>query len=519
MLKATGLSYTYPSQDLPSAGPIDLLIPSCGLVVLTGPTGCGKSTLLRLLAGLLQRHGQGVTCGAVSLDGATPSEWVPSVRARSLGFVNQCPGDQIVAGTIHDELAFGLESAGATIGEVQRTVEAWIQRLGFVGDPKQSPHHLSGGEQQQLVIASAVAAGGTFLLLDEPLAQLDPPAATRAVALLAELARNGATVLVVEHRLGPLWDVADRLIMMDEGRIVLDAKPGDAELSVLEKAGLNVPPLIAFRARSCEIGAQSALSPIERTPRKAPSQTDVALRLPSLTYTHRGQERPAISTPQLRFYKGERVAILGHNGSGKSTLLQMVSGSLPCANLECAGRILGVPQDPDLCLFSDTVFNELAYAPGEARRNDEEISRRVHQAAADLSLESLLDAAPQALSRGQRLRVAVGSAMTAEPDVLVLDEPTAGQDGDLMERMMQAIDSSLGDGLLLFATHDVLLALRWSSRVLILEAGALLFDGPPFSPDGQDAAHAIQDAPEWVQFCREQNIPVGTVEQVVGWLK
>jgi energy-coupling factor transporter ATP-binding protein EcfA2 len=109
--------------------------------------------------------------------------------------------------------------------------------------------------------------------------------------------------------------------------------------------------------------------------------------------------------------------------------------------------------------------------------------------------------------------------MTAEPDVLVLDEPTAGQDGALMERMMQAIDSSLGDGLLLFATHDVLLALRWSSRVLILDAGALLFDGPPFSPDGQDAAHAIQDAPEWVQFCRDQNIPVGTVEQVVGWLK
>jgi energy-coupling factor transport system ATP-binding protein len=519
MLKATGLSYTYPSQDSPSAGPLDLSIPSSALVVITGPTGCGKSTLLRLLAGLLQRHGQGETGGLVSLDGAPPSKWAPSLRARSLGFVNQCPGDQIVAGTIHDELAFGLESAGASMDEIQTTVEAWIQRLGFVVDAHQSPRNLSGGEQQQLVIASAVAAGGKFLLLDEPLAQLDPPAATRAVGMLVELARNGATVVVVEHRLEPLWDAADRLIMMDEGHIILDARPGDAELSTLEQAGLSVPPLVALRARSSDSSVQSARGRIERTVRQASTHSDVLLQVPPLTFTHRGQASPAISTPELRFCGGERVAILGHNGSGKSTLLQMVSGSLPGADLECAGRIIGVPQDPDLCLFSDTVFNELAYAPSEARRSDEEISRQVHTAAVDLSLEAVLDTAPQALSRGQRLRVAVGAAMTAEPDVLVLDEPTAGQDGHLMERMMQAIDTSIGDGLLLFATHDVLLALRWSTRVLILKEGTLLFDGPPFSPDGRDAAHALEDPPAWVQFCRDQDIPVGTVEQVAGWLK
>jgi energy-coupling factor transport system ATP-binding protein len=189
--------------------------------------------------------------------------------------------------------------------------------------------------------------------------------------------------------------------------------------------------------------------------------------------------RTVARLPALDLAPGERVALVGVNGAGKTSLLEALAGEGDGGRVASAGRVLAVPQDPDLSLFCETVEAELAYGPRESGLDAGATAARVAGAAAALQLEDLLSRPPQALSRGQRLRVAVAAALTCLPVVLLLDEPTSGQDRDRVDRMMEALAAALPRGALVFATHDVDLALRHATRVLIVEDGAVVRDGPP----------------------------------------
>lgn len=521
MLELRGATWRYPSAETPALGPVDLRVEPGELVLLTGPTGCGKSTLLRLAAGLLHRHGQGQAGGRVEVGGQDPAGLSAAARVRQVGFVSQEPTDQIVSGTLGDEIAFALESINASVQEIEHKINEYLVMLALPLEPDRSPRALSGGQRQRLVVASALAAGARLLLLDEPLAQLDPVGAQGLLAALRARADQGLALLMVEHRIEAALPWVDRVVVMERGRIVGGFRPDAVDVPLLQRLGLSPPGLVELDAGLAARGLdrEGALARLRRPPpreaRGGGGRVLASLEGVSVDY---GAHK-ALSEARLTVRAGDRVAVLGANGSGKSTLLSALSGRIRAAGVRRSGRVVDVPQEPDLSLFCETVRDELDYGPLEARLAPAARDARVRAAAEGLSVADLLDAAPQALSRGQRLRVAVAAALTVGPDVLVLDEPTAGQDRDQVERLMSALGAALGDGAaLVFATHDVDLAVRHALRWVVLDAGRVVAEGPPV-----EVLAALPDqvpllVPPLLAWLAARDLPPATPAEVLSWL-
>lgn len=467
MVHLRSATYRFATEARPSLGPIDLDIRPGEVVLLVGPTGSGKSTLLRLACGLAGRHGLGVAGGVVRLDGRDPASFGPHERVRRAGLVTQEPMDQVLTGRLDDEVAFGLEAAGLDARLVASRVSDALRDLGWAEEPERSPRSLSGGQVQRLLVAAALAGGAGLLMLDEPLSQLDPRGATEVLAHVRRLAtRGGAAILLVEHRLEACWPFVDRVVAMDRGEVCFDGPRDRVAPATLERLGLQIPSALAPGA-PFRVGESA---PVGRP----------VLRTDGLRFAYPGRGgRPALRVGPLELSQGERVAILGANGSGKSTLLKCFAGALDGGRVWRSGSLVDVPQNPDLALFCGSVREEVAHGPSEQRRPAGEVAAVVRAVAEDLSIGDLLDRAPQALSRGQRLRVAVGAALACSPDALLLDEPTSGQDRVQVERMFAAMAVRLRTSLLVFATHDVPLALRMATRVLVLEEGRITQDGTP----------------------------------------
>ena len=499
MLLACGVAYRYPSMPFDAVHPTTLQLEPGTFTVLTGPTGCGKSTLLRLFAGLLQRHGGGEARGTVSLNGMAVAGMTPSVRVRHIGFVGQNPDDQLVAGTLADEIAFAAESAGASAVDIATRVRRLLHQLGLPGEPDRPVRALSGGQRQRLVIAAALSGGGEVLLLDEPLAHLDPLGATELVVHLRRLADDGHVVVAVEHRLEAVYTASDRVVVMDQGRVVDDVPRNRLKATLLRGLGLVVPVDVALAADR-PVGPLRVASPHEL----APYGVIVLRTAPCTVGYHRGPS--VVNVPGFTFVAGERVAIVGPNGAGKSTLLSAVNGELGPPISTCAGRIVAVPQDPDLSLFNATVRQELRYAPRDLGLPDD-----CAMLATTFSLSDLLERPPQALSRGQRLRTAVAAALAARPAVLALDEPTAGQDHDQVERLMAAITTAMAAGVVLFATHDLALAMRHATRVIVIAHGRLVADGPPAETLDRSDVAALLPLPGALGRCRARGISLAEV--------
>lgn len=502
MIQLRAAGWRYPGGS--RVGPVDLEVRAGELVVLTGPTGCGKSTLLRLAAGLLQRHGAGVAEGEVRVGGRDPAGLVAAERVRALGFVAQDPEDQLVGTGVTAEVAFALHAAGTPTEEVGPRVEAALARVGLAGHGGGDPAQFSGGMRQRLVIAAALAAGARALLLDEPLAQLDPQGAAEVVRVVRGLAAEGVAVLMVEHRLEHVWDHAHRLVLMDEGRVVADPL---LDIAALRPLRLRPPARVDLDAR---LGG----GPWRRRPEAPRPVPPVAagaavLDLAEVDLVRRDDWRLRVAA--FRVGRGERVALVGANGSGKSTLLQVAAGQLP-AGRRRAGRVVDVPQDPDLALFCPTVREELAYGPREAGQDPDPMVRRWARA---LAVDELLDRPPQALSRGQRLRVAVAAAGACGPHLLVLDEPTSGQDLGQVDRMFAGLEAELGDAALLYACHDLDVVLRHATRVVALADGRIVADGPP-----RDVLpRAGLPLPDLARLCLELDLPHAPTEAVAAWLE
>lgn len=452
LLRLRGAWYRYGAREGAQVGPLDLEVRAGERVLLVGPTGCGKSTLLRLAAGLAVRHGRGSWGGTVQVAARNgwedPGEMSPSRRVSRVGWVTQEPHDQVITDRLDTEVAFGPLAAGVPRAQVQDRVAHLLAQMGLPPEGHRSPCHLSGGQVQRLVVAAALAAGAPLLLLDEPLAQLDPGGARDLLERLAS--RPDLGVLLAEHRVDTCLPYCTRVVEMDGGRLISD-RPAEEWSS-----RRSVHP-VAMGCPSAGGGAP-------------------LLAVRDLRYRYPGAREEVLKGVNLQVERGERVALLGVNGSGKSTLLAALAGS-PGRN----GRILDVPQNPDLSLFCDTVQAELAFGPREQRLGVGEVEDRVLGLARDLHLLDLLDRPPQGLSRGQRLRTAVAAALACAPEVLLLDEPTSGQDRERVDGLMEAVARRLAGGALVFATHDLDLALRHGTRAVWLEGGRIREEGAPDS--------------------------------------
>jgi energy-coupling factor transport system ATP-binding protein len=458
----------------------------CLLVV--GPSGSGKSTLALAIAGLVPREFAGEWRGRLLVDGQDPASASAVASAARVGLVFQDPDSQLVMERVEDDVAFGLESRGWPLEAMRRRVPQALGEVGLSGLERRLTARLSGGQQQRLALAGALAPRPGILVLDEPTANLDPPAARAFAARLAALrASRAVTIVLVEHRVDVAWALADVVLALGPDGRPIDVGPPAAVLARsrqrLLAAGAWLPddeaPLAATGSAGGTIGAAGASEP-----GTAAGPGPAVVTAHGLSFAYDGP--PVIRSVDLALSAGERVALIGTNGSGKSTLARLLVGLLRPADgrvrlgdvdpsrlapTELARRAAFVFQDPEQQFVTLRVEDEVMLGLGEAaRREASALMDRI-----DMPLAQFGDRSPYSLSGGEQRRLSLATALVRHPRLIVLDEPTYGQDRRghqaLVDILAERVDAGAA---VLAATHDERFIEAFASRIVRLEAGRIV---------------------------------------------
>jgi energy-coupling factor transporter ATP-binding protein EcfA2 len=463
------VTYRYPGAAAPALDAVSLTVEEGEFLVVAGPSGGGKSTLLRAACGLVPHFHGGEFAGRLEAGGLDTREHGPAQIARVAGTLFQEPETQVVLGTVRAELAFPLENQGRSAAEVARGVEEAALALGIAGLLDRPTHELSGGELQRVALGAALAGRPKLLLLDEPTSQLDPVAGDELLGVLRRINEEwGTAVLIAEHRLERCLAAADRVVVLEGGRVVCDAGP-HAFLAWSPDA-TPVSRLCALAGVAPAVGVKEArarLGPALRAPQPAAAAAparDVALRLDDVWLELR--DGPAILRgTSLALGAGERVALMGRNGAGKSTLLRLAAGlrEPTRGRVRSAGRVALLLQQPGDYFVRDRVGDELD--------------------ADDLAaagLAHLADRHPRDLSGGERQRLALALVLAGDrPAAVLLDEPTRGMDRSHKDRLAALLcDLAARGTAVLVATHDAEFAAAWAQRVVLLGDGRPVADAP-----------------------------------------
>ncbi|GAB3653842.1 ABC transporter ATP-binding protein [Glycomyces tarimensis] len=466
-----GFSWRHAGRRAPAVADVDLRIEPGERVLLLGPSGSGKSTLLAALAGLLTTD-SGERRGEVLLDGEDAA-----ARRGRVGILFQDPETQLVMARSGDDVAFGLENQAVPRDEIWPRVHATLETVGFPYPASHPTDALSGGEQQRLALAGVLARRPELLLLDEPTANLDPEGAEAIrEALKSALADTAATFIVVEHRVADILNLVDRVIALGPRGTLLADGPAEAVFAehgeTLAAQGVWMPGV-----------------PLPAHPGAAPGEE--RLRGESLTLTYPGADRPALDGADFALRSGELLAVTGPNGSGKSTLALLAGGlarptrgkvtvpgeawplhRLPAHRL--ATRVGSVFQDPEHQFVTATVRAELAFAPRAAKWSQDRIDARVSELLERLRLDHLAEANPHTLSGGEARRLSVAGALAAAPEVLLLDEPTFGQDRRTWGELVDLTADIRDDGTaVMTVTHDRDFAAALATREIVLKDGRI----------------------------------------------
>ncbi|MEJ7791937.1 MAG: ATP-binding cassette domain-containing protein [Gaiellaceae bacterium] len=426
MVQVSGLSFSYPGGDR-ALTDVSLRIESGEVIALLGSSGSGKSTLLRALSGLVPHFHGGCFSGRVVVDGRDTRDVRPAELAGTVATVFQDPEDQVVMTIAANEVAFGLENLGTEAAEIWPTVSRSLAAVDALHLHDRKLVELSGGELQRVCLASALALEPQLLLLDEPTSQLDPEAAE---LFLTAVVRLGNTIVLSEQRVARALELATRVVFLDGGRVVLDAP-------VAEARGWLAANRPAYTEAS--VAATQSFS----------RRGDLLLRLRGISVAY-GKGARVLDGVDLDVRRGEIVGLTGPNGSGKTTLAKIAAGLLDPdgGTLERRGRALLLLQDPGRYLVRETALDEVSLAVAD------DLSR-ARAALERVGLGWAASRHPRDLSSGERERLALASVEVAQPDLLVLDEPTRGLDPDrkrdLGRRLLEYADAG---GAVLLATHD-----------------------------------------------------------------
>jgi energy-coupling factor transport system ATP-binding protein len=432
------VTFSYP-EALPALRDCSLRLEAGEVVALLGPSGSGKSTLLRALSGLVPHFHGGRFSGRAVVCGLDTRVARPAELAGRVASVFQDPEDQVVMTVVANEVAFGLENVGTPPREIWPRVERALAAVDALHLRGRRTAELSGGELQRVCLASALALEPQLLLLDEPTSQLDPEAAT---LFLAAVERLGAAVVLSEHRVARALELATRVLFVDEGRLLLDAPRAEADAW-----------LVAERpawARACVEATQAPLARRSAATGGSVASTGSPLvRLERVSFGYRSALR-VVDGVDLEVRRGEIVALEGPNGSGKTTLARLAAGLLEpdVGRVVRAGRAGYLSQDPGRYLVRETVLDETALAVGGDRE-------RARAALARVGLGWAEARHPRDLSSGERERLGLAAVAVAEPDLLVLDEPTRGVDPERKAALGAWLEeyAAAGHGVLV-ATHD-----------------------------------------------------------------
>lgn len=478
-------------------------------VLILGPSGSGKSTLAQCLNGIIPNINKGQAQGQVTIGGQDIFNQSIYDRSQLVSTVLQDPDGQFIGLTVAEDLAFSLENDCVNQGEMKDKVALWAERLNLSSLLGHRPQDLSGGQKQRVSLAGVLIDESPILLFDEPLANLDPKSGQETIALIDKIHKEvGATTIIIEHRLEDvLYRPVDRVLLVNDGKLLFNGSPDELlSTTLLLDNGIREPLYVTvlrqlgFNTKSAEQLSQletldlSGLSLPDRT-RKVPSesQTTPILEVGKLKVGY-GDNLPIIENMSFSLKKGERLAIVGKNGAGKSTLAKALCSFVPSHGRliykgqdisqdsidERSERIGFVLQNPNQMISQAMIFDEVALGLRLRGVDESEVEERVYEVLKTCGLYSFRKWPISALSFGQKKRVTIASILVLKPEIIILDEPTAGQDYQTYTDIMTFLDSLQQQGhTIVMITHDMQLMLEYSDRCLVVVDGAIIADDNP----------------------------------------
>lgn len=508
-------SFQYNSQSEPTLKKINLTIQSGEKVLIVGPSGSGKSTFAHCLNGLVSNQYAGDITGEAWIAGKKLQETSLFDLSFTTGTVLQDTDGQFIGLTVAEDMAFVLENDGVALAEMREKVLHWAELVDVSEQLDKRPQDLSGGQKQRVSMAGVMINDAPLLLFDEPLANLDPAAGKAAIELIDSLyQQTQATVVMIEHRLeDALAKPVDRIIVFNDGQIVADQTPDDLlKTSILAENGIREPLYVtALKYAQVDLQPVNHLADVTQVAGaqlaekmadwqshlfdlETSDKTAVLLELKNLNYRYRPQDADVLKQLTTHFYQGERLSIVGKNGAGKSTLFKALCGFIrPKGTMEWQGQDIGndsikeradkigyVMQNPNQMISQKMVFDEVALGLRLRNIEEKEIEQRVFHVLNVCGLYPFRNWPIAALSYGQKKRVTIAAILVLEPEMLVLDEPTAGQDFRNYSEMMAFIEelNHLGKTIVMI-THDMHVMLEYSDRVLVIKDGDILADMTP----------------------------------------
>ena len=478
-------------------------------VLILGPSGSGKSTLAQCLNGIIPNIHKGQAQGQVRIDGQDIFKQSIYDKSQLVSTVLQDPDGQFIGLTVAEDLAFALENDCADQSEMKDKVALWAERLDLTSLLNHRPQDLSGGQKQRVSLAGVLIDESPILLFDEPLANLDPKSGQETIDLIDKIHKEvGATTIIIEHRLEDvLYRPVDRILLVNDGELLFNGSPDELLSSTLllengirEPLYVTVLRQLGFDTRRAQNLSQldaldlSDLALPDRVLKdKKDSSSDSILKVEGLSVSY-GDNPAIIEDLSFSLKKGERLAIVGKNGAGKSTLAKALCGFVPSQGkltykgqdisqdsiAERSERIGFVLQNPNQMISQTMIFDEVALGLRLRGIEEAEVEARVHEVLKTCGLYSFRKWPISALSFGQKKRVTIASILVLKPEIIILDEPTAGQDYKTYTDIMNFLDSLQKQGhTIVMITHDMQLMLEYSDRCLVVVEGKIIADDNP----------------------------------------
>lgn len=478
-------------------------------VLILGPSGSGKSTLAQCLNGIIPNIHKGQAQGQVRIAGQNIFKQSIYDKSQLVSTVLQDPDGQFIGLTVAEDLAFALENDCADQSEMKDKVALWAERLDLTSLLNYRPQDLSGGQKQRVSLAGVLIDESPILLFDEPLANLDPKSGQETIDLIDKIHKEvGATTIIIEHRLEDvLYRPVDRILLVNDGTLLFNGSPDELLSSTLllengirEPLYVTVLRQLGFDTRDAQnlsqldaLDLSDLVLPDRVLKDKRDSSSESILKVEGLSVSY-GDNPAIIDDMSFSLKKGERLAIVGKNGAGKSTLAKALCGFVPSQGkltykgqdisqdsiTERSERIGFVLQNPNQMISQTMIFDEVALGLRLRGIEETEVEERVHEVLKTCGLYSFRKWPISALSFGQKKRVTIASILVLKPEIIILDEPTAGQDYKTYTDIMNFLDSLQKQShTIVMITHDMQLMLEYSDRCLVVVEGKVIADDKP----------------------------------------